>query len=391
MAALSPVIHWGLITPSLTSTIPVTTDHRAAAVTTGYFFQDKLKSEPTTSILKNIEYDVNSTQNASVMFEVLGVNNGMVSLRGQAHIYDKNGNYRYDYEDYFQVAQTNPNITFFADDNGANGLTFANFDFTDVSRLKHGDKLSLFLAADADVMVPSTDDEVFLFAQGDRRNMYPFGWRFNDNVLDQHTTPLRTFQVNYDTGDVYDGELKLTFEDFHGGAASGVAGSISQPTAITNTVSFNSEYRHGVDLGTAHLYTKLKDIKEFWDASGNFLLATPQTLQLTSNGKTADLTLYAGDTVMDMMDKLNAVMYQEFGQQNIMDSQDQYKFARLIDTAQTGRTYESTAGTLVLRTAVAGQSGEVTFHGNDDLLNAFGMQVVRTSQENQYRFGYYQC
>lgn len=375
---------WGTNNVQLEINYSGTTDYRAAAVTTGYFFQDKLRSEPTSAIIKTVNYDVDSMQNASAMFEVLGVVNGRVAMRGQAHIYDKQGNYRYDYEDYFWLGGNDKNITLFKDDQGNNGLTFTEFSFTDTSRLRKGDKFSLFMAANAEPDGTSTDDEIFLFANGDTRNLYPQGWRFSDGVLDNKRTEFKSFQIDYDTGEVFNGEVQMEFKDFHGGTASGVVGSSGTPQVINNTVSFNSSYQHGVDLGTAHLYTKLKDIAEFWNSDGQYLLEQPQTIQISNNGKTAQLHLYAGDTVMDVMDRLNETMFDKFGQSAVMAEGDRYKFARLVDTAQQGRVFETAEGTMVLRTAVAGQAGEISFAGDEQLLNAFGLQVVRAAQENSY-------
>ncbi|HWR41479.1 MAG TPA: flagellin [Patescibacteria group bacterium] len=376
---------WGTDNAHLDINYVGTTDHIAAAVTTGYFFQQKGRNEPLVNIIDTIQYDVNSTQNASAMFEVLGVVNGSVMLRGQAHIYDKSGNYRYDYEEYFSLGGNNDNITLFKDENGANGLTFTKFNFTDASRLSKGDKFSLFMSANSEPAI-STDDEVMLFTQGDKRNMYPMGWRFLDGVMDNSTTPLRTFQVDFDSGKVYDGEVKLTFADYNGGTASGVVGNSGTPNVVQNAIKFQSTYKTGVGLGTAHMYTALKDIRQFWDNSGNYLLDTPQSVQVSSNGKTSTLMLYGSDTVIDVMDKLNAILYDGFDQKDILKSADQYKLVSYVDeNADTsGKVFGTTDGTMVLRSAVAGDSGDIVFRGNDALLNALGMQVVRESENNEY-------
>ncbi|MBR2209831.1 MAG: flagellin, partial [Synergistaceae bacterium] len=46
--------------------------------------------------------------------------------------------------------------------------------------------------------------------------------------------------------------------------------------------------------------------------------------------------------------------------------------------------FEAAAGTIVMRSAVTGTGGEISLSGNEDILNAFGLNEIQASVENSY-------
>lgn len=358
-----------------------TTDHRASALLTGYYFKDMQQGEAVTHFLSETEYQAGEKQNAAVVFEVLDIKGGQVILRGQAHIYDKDGNYRYAFDDYIDLGGNNSSITFF-NDSGADGLSFSQFNFADISRLRAGDRFSLFLSAEGEP-ADSDADEIYLFSSADRRDIYPHAWRFHDGVLDHQNTTLRTYLVNYDTGDVHEGIMDFTIADFHGGTALGLLDSLHTPRVIDNAVQFESVFQKSINTATAHHYTKLKDIAQFWTPEGRFLLEPPQELLLQNGDKQVKIMLYGEDEIVDVLDRINQAIYDTLGQGKLVGEKNRYKFVSFVDSPSTTTNLEQLEGGLVVRSAVSGNGGEFNFIGPEPLLNALGISVLRNASNNE--------
>ena len=358
-----------------------TTDHRASALLTGYYFQDMQKGEALANFLSEIEYAVGENQNGAVMFEVLENKGGQFVLRGQAHIYDQNGNYRYEYDDYILLSQNNENISLF-NDSGGDGLSFSQFNFTDISRFSTGDRFSLSLSASGEP-ANSDVDEIYLFSSADRRDIYPHNWRFNDGVLDNSDTEIRTYQVNYDNGDVHEGVMEFTFADFHGGTAQGQINNRMTPQVVDDTVLFQSVQHQGIETAPAHHYTKLKDIAQFWTPDGRFLLDPPQEIILHNGSQKAAVMLYGEDEIVDVLDRINQAIYLNLDQGALLDEDEKFKFVSFVDSSSINSSLEKMDGSLVIRTAIAGSKGEISLSASEPLLNALGISVLRYASENE--------
>lgn len=137
--------------------------------------------------------------------------------------------------------------------------------------------------------------------------------------------------------------------------------------------------------------TLLRNVAQFWDASGNFSLADPQRLSLQQgNGKRASITLYADDTLGDLRDKINQAIAYGLEQGDLVGEKNQDKFVSFIDPVDTpsidisSEGLESTEGTLVVRSAIAGQEGEITFLAEDDILQGLGLMTIQEARSNVY-------
>lgn len=363
-------------------------EHIAAAVSTGYYFRNMEAGEALQAFIGQTTYDRNETQNASVMFEVIGTNGSTVTLRGQAHIYAKDGSYRYAYDDLITIGAGSATPLTFFDENGADGLTFSQFTFADAARLTAGDRFSMSLVANGE---PSSSDfdELYLWSEVDRRDIYPHGWRFNDGVVDNNSTALRTYQIDYETGDVHDSVTNVSFKDYHGGTAAGVTNSLTTPQRIEDTARFTAAYHQGIDAGQANHYSKLKDIKQFWDANGNYLLSQPRKLTLMVGSAETSVTLYGEDEIIDVLDAVNNALYNDLDQKDAVSGANRYKFASLVDYPSTSSDLETVEGTLLIRSALAGASGKVRITGDEDLLSALGLATLREGTDNSLSVNMY--
>ena len=371
----------------------------AGAVVNGFFFQDLQDGEGERDFLERIEYAVDETRNALLLFDVLDIHDGRVTMRIQGHVMDRDGNYQYVEAETAHFGLTNANLSLLNSPD-FQGLSFNHFDFTDVTRLREGDRFSISLVADGQsewdpVTQRYAVDEIDLFGGDTDPGIYPISWRFFDGVLDNRETALRTYQVapriselgntSYG-GKVYDGTLNLTFEDFNGGTPTGDPGSDDTPRVVRDAALFDSVYREGIDGGVAHYYSALRDIAQFWDANGKFLLDEPVSITISQGDREALLTLYGNDEVGDVLERLNQTLYglAEGDLDLLMDDASKSKFATFTGYLNDRNSLDSVRGTMVLRSALAGKEGAYTLIGDDAILQALGFAVISEASENVY-------
>ena len=175
----------------------------------------------------------------------------------------------------------------------------------------------------------------------------------------------------------------------------------------------------------------LEKIKSFTNASGVSYFTEPQTIRITQgDGKTASIVVYGGDTVYDVKRKINDAIADDLGQAQYVDNRD--NFCTLSDgTPSTSEsastknptltnyndleevTYERDAdgklilddegnpkaiktpvhaekGAFVIRSAIAGKAGELTFSSdNEDLIHKLGLNTIQEAEENTFTASVY--
>ncbi|MDR1733081.1 MAG: flagellin [Synergistaceae bacterium] len=135
--------------------------------------------------------------------------------------------------------------------------------------------------------------------------------------------------------------------------------------------------------------TRLWDIEKFWDAQGRFLVNDPQKITITQgDGKTTSITLYKNDTMGSVAQKLNdAISRSELngglGQGKYVTGAGANTFASFVETP-TANTSEAVQGTILIRTALTGDAGKLSFAGDEDLLNALSLSVVQEAKETDF-------
>ncbi|MGE5370816.1 MAG: flagellin [Solirubrobacterales bacterium] len=198
-----------------------------------------------------------------------------------------------------------------------------------------------------------------------------------ENVLDneEFAFKVRTFDTReaaeYE-GDTLTGSITLISNGLEG----------TQWNYLQTAASFTFNEALG---NVASLDTELYDVDKFWDASGNFMLTDPKTLILQQgDGRTASVTLFSTDRIMDVRDKLNAAIRDDLGQGDILNSyQDGDNFVTYVTNAAASGT-ETVAGTFVIRSAIAGGAGQIKVIGDEDLMTALSVATITTPEENQY-------
>ena len=150
---------------------------------------------------------------------------------------------------------------------------------------------------------------------------------------------------------------------------------------------------NGFDIGRVEYFgnaTTLRDIPQFYNASGVFAFETPQKLTIIQgNGKTTDVTLYSTDTIDDVKTKLNDAIAFGLGHASYADNVNDF-VSFVYDGQQNSSGSESVAGTFVIRSGVAGSAGNLTFTSdNQDLINLLGLNTIQYSQDNQFTVSIY--
>ncbi|MDR1622662.1 MAG: flagellin, partial [Synergistaceae bacterium] len=200
------------------------------------------------------------------------------------------------------------------------------------------------------------------------------------------TVDFMTYHLDEVTGDIRTVTTSITFDTgFDDASANGTLtnpDSTGTGTAGAYTAKGNSAA--GIIGSTAAESTKLYDIDKFWNSEGRFLLEDPQTLTITQgNGKQATVTLYQNDTIKSLISKLNKAIGTDLGQSAYLDGVDSTSFAR-FGNASVYSGALSVDGTIVISSAVTGSAGELSFAGDEDLIKALSLNVLKASTESDY-------
>ena len=334
------------------------------------------------------------TKNASVLFEVTGkdATNGTVTLKATAALMDKSGN---------NSTQTLENIVVKqgadADTAGTKvdlselfGMTAAT-GATNPGIQLYGDRLGgisegskfvvNFKAAGADSSATDGSATQKYALTGEIDSTWDDSWSggvfaTNKPAYELLTSAVSDTELNFKnyilnekTGTVSQGTVTLTTDSSFKGATE---------AGTSNLASFTNTY-----IGkTANGDVRLRDLDKFWNSEGTMMLDDAKKLTLNQgDGKTADIMLYANDTLDEVATKINNAIATGLGQSKYVD--DATKFATFV-SAGTGLTSEAVPGTFVIRSVVPGAAGEITFSGDQGIIDAFSLNTIQDSAETTY-------
>jgi flagellin len=155
-------------------------------------------------------------------------------------------------------------------------------------------------------------------------------------------------------------------------------------------LKFNGDSLDGADLkleigSIATKNTAIYDIDRFWDASGNFMVSSPQTITLVQgNGETTSFTIFGTDTIGEIETKLNNAIHTGLGQSGI-EGTTSGSYAQYVAPGQAAADgFFSVEGTFVIQSAITGKDGEISFIGDDTVINALSLTTIQQSGESLY-------
>ena len=207
---------------------------------------------------------------------------------------------------------------------------------------------------------------------------------FNINSADTTNKQLhfRNFYLNSENGTVYNGDIILTTDDNFDMNTS------ANPIVPDNDelASFTAAYIGKTAVGD----TKLRDLNTFWNSSGVFMLDSPKTITITQgDGESTSITLYGTDTLNEVREKLNDAIANGLGQAKYLtEGTDSNKFCTFVEKTQgvamPSQGLETVAGTFIFRSLLPGSSGDLTFSGDEDLINSLAFNVVQESSTTAF-------
>ena len=230
---------------------------------------------------------------------------------------------------------------------------------------------------------------------------WPYTWK-SENVVDSETDET-TYYVCRNDGD--DGDIKgITYNlnsvearnkeiHFRNYYLNGENGTAYQGDVIITTNEAFEIKNDGDELAsfttayigkTATGDTKLRDLNTFWNTSGVFMLDDPQSITIIQgDGQSTSITLYATDTLNDVQAKFNNAIANELGQAQYINAAEADKFCTFVEKTQgvdmPTQGLETVPGTFIFRSLLAGEAGNLTFSGDEDLINKLAFNVVRES------------
>jgi flagellin len=197
---------------------------------------------------------------------------------------------------------------------------------------------------------------------------------FNTTRVDRNSVNLKFFQVDNLKGGFSDSALTITTDTFIHSASSTATFTVTKAVVSDDST-----------IGClAGLSTKLYDVDKFWDANGNFILETPQTITLVQgDGKKVNFSITGADTFETLRDKLNEAIGTGLGQTDIVGCENADKFVSFV-TSPCDAGVEAVKGTFVIRSAIAGKAGEINFVGDDNVIAALSLMTIQKATGNTY-------
>lgn len=358
-----------------------------------------LETDDVTTMLGATTNAGDLQNNASVLFEVVSVGDDSITLKATSSVLTADG----DVENYLleKIVVTDSNPTYLGQSLGlgedtldADGnITSSAFSFQltsyEPANFEAGDKFVYNFttdSGDSGVAVRARQDNLWPDKWGDSDNTsaifseddgeYPtdddisqlpaayFG--LNADSLANKEVHYRQFYVNGDNGKVYNGDIILTMNDNFASASDG-----------DKIASFNAAYIGKTATGD----TKLRDLNTFWNSSGVFMLESPQTITISQgDGKQASVTLYATDTINELRSKFNEAISVDLGQGSYVKGSGTNSFCTFVEKSEEDtQGLETVGGTFIFRSVLPGSRGDLTFSGDEDLLNTFALNVVKES------------
>ncbi len=254
------------------------------------------------------------------------------------------------------------------------GSFTANVTFADTGDVAAGDKVVLEYKAAAASNNQSTATLQRSADQGvtynDEANLV-----LNNALFDTAEISWNLFQLDSLTGTSYDSSFKLnTGAFFH-----------TEEVAATFQVAAATELDTSVIGNLADTDTAIQDIDRFWDASGNFLVSSPQTITLVQgDGNTTSFTIFGTDTIGEIQDKLNNAIHNGLGQKDVPNTTADSYVRYVTSENKQDAGFFSVEGTYIIQSAVTGKDGEITFVGDDNVINALSLTTIQKSSETQY-------
>ncbi|MBQ7217802.1 MAG: hypothetical protein IJS39_17695 [Synergistaceae bacterium] len=245
-------------------------------------------------------------------------------------------------------------------DAGLGGASSAKF----VDNPDSGERgIILRTSLDMNSRLKFSGDKLLINALGLRSNLEG-KYSLDASAITKKDIHFKNFYLNSTNGEVYDGDIVLTMNE-------------TEMPEFATLGDFEAAYLGQIPKQDVCL----RDINNFWDSEGVFLVDHPQKITITQgDGKSSSITLYKTDTLDDVRKKLNKAISDDLGQGAYTDANNFVSYVR--EGSEVNQGDESVAGTLIVRSAVPGKAGELSFSGDQSILRALGLNTIQESSES---------
>lgn len=190
-----------------------------------------------------------------------------------------------------------------------------------------------------------------------------------DTTLDKTDTQVYILSLDASTGNLNMGSITLEFSEQLDSAGTG-HGNTSTGTA-TFIVSGAGD--------AATTSTQLKDLSNSIDADGNNIFENTQELTIYGNGTQVTINVEGSDTIATLVEKLNAAILDlGMGSDDAQVNNNLVRYITVPDDTGAG----TVKGTLVIQTALTGSQGELSFIGDQSLIDMLGIAEIQEATNN---------
>ena len=185
----------------------------------------------------------------------------------------------------------------------------------------------------------------------------------NADTATTHT--IYTAQMDK-AGNVYYGSMDVTLEK----------GTVVSGTATIDILG---------EGDVASKYTKLSQLAQFTNADGRMVLDNTQEISIyAGNGNVAKVTLEGSDTIADLESKLTSALIDQLGMgadtTNTSATTINNNLVKYVETAGNGD--RAVQGTFVIQGAVLGKDSNLTFVGDEGVLNGLGVTQIQQASDS---------
>lgn len=190
-----------------------------------------------------------------------------------------------------------------------------------------------------------------------------------DTIQDYSQVTVYNATMNTQTGNIDLGNITLNFKEQSNPADPNLG--FTSPDSFDLMISGSGE--------AATTTTKLKDISVFTDADGNNVFSNKQELTVWGNGTSVTIYLQADDTIASFETKLEQAIV-DLGMGSTSSSVNSHLVDYVSMPTESGS--RSVKGTFLIQTALTGEQGEISFSGDQRLINALSLAEIQASTNN---------
>ena len=134
----------------------------------------------------------------------------------------------------------------------------------------------------------------------------------------------------------------------------------------------------------ASKYTKLSQLSQFTNADGRMVLDNTQEISIYGgNGNVAKVILEGSDTIDDLKNKLNSALIDQLKMGAANDNSAAATVNNnLVQFTENDGTNGASAGSFTIQGAVLGKDSNMTFVGDEGILNALGVTQIQKATDS---------